>query len=325
MSNVLQTPTVPRLVLARELSRFQYDDPAARRAVPRGELVRILRGIYADAAEWHAATPGERYLAMCRGYAASRAEPPVLSHESAAAVWGLPLLGSPPHVVHVATDERRHGRRASRVRAHLLRLSEDELAWRDGVLVTSLARTVVDLAASAGVFTAVAAIDHVLHIDRFGRSRTELSRDALVDALDTAAGLRGAERARVRIAFGETGAATIAESASRVTMAHIGAPPPVLQRRYLCESGEYDTDFYFEEADAIGEVDGKQKYLDPALRGGRSASEVVYDEKVREDELRMRCRAFGRWSFADALRPDLLRPRLVAMGVPVGRPRPRLP
>src|SRR5690606_27660826 len=73
MSNVLQTPTVPRLVLARELSRFQYDDPAARRAVPRGELVRILRGIYADAAEWHAATPGERYLAMCRGYAASRA------------------------------------------------------------------------------------------------------------------------------------------------------------------------------------------------------------------------------------------------------------
>lgn len=324
MVTSLDLPSAPRLVLARELSRIQYDDHAARRAAGRGELVRVHRGVYADAAEWQAATPRERYLAVCRGYAASRPEPPVLSHESAAAAWELPHVGRQPDSIHVSTDERRHGRGSSRVRVHLARLAPDEVVWHDGVLVTSLARTIVDLAATSDVFTAVASIDHVLHVDRFGRRRTELTRDALLDALDHAAPFRGEVRARVRVEFAETGAATPAESTSRVTMAQIGTPPPTLQKHYICESGEYDTDFHFEEADAIGEVDGKQKYLDPAYRDGRTADEAVYREKIREDELRARCRAFGRWPMAVGMRPDLLRPRLVALGVRVGLRRPRL-
>src|SRR4051812_36437078 len=79
-------PHRPQLVLARELSRFSYDDPAARHAAARGELRRLRRGIYADAGEWAALTPREKYLTVCRGYAASRGETPVLSHQSAAAV-----------------------------------------------------------------------------------------------------------------------------------------------------------------------------------------------------------------------------------------------
>ena len=107
-------------------------------------------------------------------------------------------------------------------------------------------------------------------------------------------------------------------------MAFIGTPPPELQRRYECESGVYDVDFHFAEADAVGEVDGKVKYVDPAMRGDRSADEVVYAEKLREDEIRMRCRAFGRWPLAVGLDPDRLRPRLIALGVRVGLSRPPL-
>ncbi|QEO09238.1 hypothetical protein [Protaetiibacter larvae] len=136
--------------------------------------------------------------------------------------------------------------------------------------------------------------------------------------------LTGWSRARARIEFGETGAATAAESGSRVTMALIGTPPPELQLRYVGESGDYDVDFSFEEADAIGEVDGKQKYLDPRYRDGRDADQVVYREKLREDELRARCRAFGRWPMAVGLDPDRLRIRMVQLGVRVGLRRPRL-
>jgi hypothetical protein len=200
----------------------------------------------------------------------------------------------------------------------------DDVVWHDGVLVTSLARTVVDLAASADVYTAVSVVDHVLHVDRFGRRRTELMRATLAETLQTAMPFVGAARAGTRIDFAETGAATPAESSSRVSMALIGTPPPELQRVYPCESGDYDVDFYWDEVDAIGEVDGKQKYLDPAFRAGRSAEQVVYDEKIREDELRSRCRAFGRWPMAVGLDLDRLRVSMVQMGVPVGSRRPRL-
>jgi hypothetical protein len=312
-------------VLARELSRFSYDDPAARRAAAKGELVRLRRGIYADADEWAALSDREKYAALCRGYSASRGETPILSHQSAAAIWGLPHIGKAPREIHVATDERRSGRRASGVRVHMLRLNADDVVWRDGVLVTSLARTVVDLAASADVYSAVSVLDHVLHVDRFGRRRTGLTRGTLAEALENAMPLSGATRAATRIQFAETGAATPAESTSRVSMAFIGTPPPELQRMYSCESGEYDVDFHWDEADAIGEVDGMQKYLDPAFRGGRSAEQVVYDEKIREDELRLRCRAFGRWPMAVGLDPDRLRARMVSLGVRVGLRRHRLP
>jgi len=318
-------PRAPRLILARELSRISYDDPAARHAAARGELVRLRRGIYTYPDDWAMLSPREKYVAVCRGYAASRGEPPILCCQSAAAIWGLPHIGKQPAEIHVATDERRNGRRARAVRVHVLRLAPEDVVWHDGVLVTSLARTVIDLAASADVYNAVSAIDHVLHVDRFGRARTGLTRESLAEALEAAMPLVGFARARTRFEFAEVGAATPAESSSRVSMALIGTPPPQLQRVYECESGEYDTDFHWEEADAIGEVDGKLKYLDAEFRGGRSAEQVVYDEKIREDELRRRCRAFGRWPMAVGLDPDRLRVRMVQLGVRVGlrRARPR--
>ncbi|QEO09237.1 type IV toxin-antitoxin system AbiEi family antitoxin domain-containing protein [Protaetiibacter larvae] len=124
-------PRHPHLILARELSRFVYDDPAARHARARGELIRLRRGIYAAPDEWAQLTGREKYLAICRGYAASRGEPPVLSHQSAAVVWGLPIIGDTPREIHVATDERRNGRRAAGVRVHLSRLAAEDVVWHE--------------------------------------------------------------------------------------------------------------------------------------------------------------------------------------------------
>ncbi|AYF97564.1 hypothetical protein [Protaetiibacter intestinalis] len=274
--------------------------------------------------EWEQLGARDRYLAVVRGYALSRREQPVLSHDSAAVAWGLPHVGPQPHEVHIANDDPRGGRARAGVRAHLMRLEPDDVTTVDGVLVTSLRRTIVDLAATASVMTAVSAIDHVLHVDRRGVARTEVTREELLELLGAALPLRGSVRALARIEFGESGAANAGESTSRVTLAHIGAPAPILQRTFVTELGEFDTDFYFEEADTAAELDGKQKYLDPAFRSGRSAERVVYDEKLREDAIRRRVRAFLRWGMAAGMNRDTLRTLLVSVGVPVGRARPRI-
>lgn len=171
--------------------------------------------------------------------------------------------------------------------------------------------------------TAVSAIDHVLHVDRRGTPRTDVTREDW-SSCSVRRCRCGSVRAFARIAFGEPGAANAGESTSRVTLAHIGAPPPILQRRFLTELGEFDTDFYFEDADTAAELDGKQKYLDSHYRSGRSAERVVYEEKLREDAIRRQVAAFLRWTYATGMNRDALRTPLVSVGVPVGLARPRL-
>jgi hypothetical protein len=319
-----QATPAPELILARELSRFDYDDPAARRAAQRGELTRLRRGVYARTDQWRRLNAAERYRMVVRGYALSRREQPVLSHDSAAAAWSLPRVGRQPSEVHIASEDPRGGRGRKGVRAHLMRLEPDDVDIVDGVLVTSLLRTVVDMAATADVMTAVSIIDHVMHIDRYGRARHGITKEQLLEVLGSALPLRGSVRARARIAFGETGAANPGESTSRVTMAHIGAPPPILQRTFRTELGEFDSDFYFEKADAAGELDGKLKYFDPAYRGGRSIEQVVYDEKLREDAIRRQVATFLRWTYATGMSRDMLRALLMSAGVQGGLARPRL-
>lgn len=60
----------------------------------------------------------------------------------------------------------------------------------------------------------------------------------------------------------------------------------------------------------IGEFDGRMKYTRDA--DGRSANEIVYEEKRREDRLREAGWTIARWSYDDLLQPGLLANRLQA-------------
>jgi hypothetical protein len=107
-------------------------------------------------------------------------------------------------------------------------------------------------------------------------------------------------------------------------MAQLGLPVPELQRSWRIDGSEYDADFYFAGADAIGEADGKAKYTDPIMLAGRSPADVVYGEKRREDALRRRVRAFARWDYAVGMSLSRLASRLAEIGVlPSERPRLR--
>jgi very-short-patch-repair endonuclease len=101
-----------------------------------GRLHRVHRGVY-TVGHRHVDRYG-RWLAAVLAYG-SRA---LLSHRSAAALWGL--ASASPMLTDVTASCGRHGRRA-RIVLHRSKLDDEDRDLRNGIPVTSVARTLFDL------------------------------------------------------------------------------------------------------------------------------------------------------------------------------------
>ncbi len=185
--------------------------------------------------------------------------------------------------------------------------------------VTTLAETVIDIARVAPFATAVAMGDAALWRHEHPRNAAALagvSRQQLERVWAGGGERRGLARARRVLDFIDGRADRPGESLSRVTMHLLGVPAPVLQHRLVTPLGKvYYLDFYWPEFDIGGDFDGRIKYTDPAFRGGRSADEVVYDEKVREDDVRLMVSGYGRWDYTVAGSRQLMAERLRRIGL----------
>lgn len=115
--------------------------------------------------------------------------------------------------------------------------------------------------------------------------------------------------------FADPRSESVGESLSRVRISELGFAAPALQNVVWVEGREYRLDFEW-EGGLVGEFDGKQKYLRSQELFGRSAQEMVYREKLREDALRSTGRRVVRWSWDDLHHPTILRDRLARFGVP---------
>jgi hypothetical protein len=134
-----------------------------------------------------------------------------LSHVSAACLHGLPivdevLLQLPVQATHPGPGRgyRRHG-----VQLRAGRLEPDEITHVDGVPVTTVVRTLVDLGRWATLESAVVAADAAL---RDGL----VSREDLDEAVVRAAGSLGVARARIVMSFADGRPRTVGESRARV-------------------------------------------------------------------------------------------------------------
>ncbi|MBG6179691.1 hypothetical protein [Arthrobacter sp. CAN_A1] len=104
-------------------------------------------------------------------------------------------------------------------------------------------------------------------------------------------------------------------------MALLGIESPELQATFTDAHGFVaQTDFYWRERRLIGEFDGLVKYQKPEYMGGRSASQRVVDEKIREDRLRALGFTVARWIWEDVYKPERLLSLLVSKGLEAGRP-----
>jgi hypothetical protein len=307
------------IIHVRDLREPHESRRALARGALRGDQIRVARGAYVELNSLAPLSARERYLLHVRAVAESRRSRPVVSHWSAAAIHNLPILGRWPDAVHLTIGPTSGGRSRGGVVKHSAALENCDVIEINGMWVTSIARTVIDMAAALPFLGAVMIVDRALLVDRFGRIQPMTDRVSLEACWESMGSFRGFARAKSAIDFGEHQAESPLESVSRVSMRVIGCPRPILQAPHSDAEGHIgETDFYWPEFNAVGEADGKSKYIDPALRGGRSAEEVVVDEKWREDRLRALPRAVARWGWDVGINPARLRLRLQRLGLPTG-------
>lgn len=275
--------------------RGEPSDVLARDA-RRKAVTRVRRGTYAASGVWAALRHDEQHLARVLAVDHAARSRPVFSHESAAAVWGIPVVGGWPAEPRVTVPPGSGRRSRHGVVRHESELSSADVDVAGGLTLTSRLRTVVDLVATRSFLTGVCALEHVLFGEGFGITKGDVAA-----ALERRRPFRGARRVDAALTFASTLSATPIESLHRVRIDELGFPQPSQQREYRGVDGRrYQADFYWEDIDGIGETDGRIKYADPRFRDGRTPEQVLWDEKRREDELRAQCAAFARLTWDDA-------------------------
>ncbi|QCR44655.1 hypothetical protein C1N91_15085 [Curtobacterium sp. SGAir0471] len=277
---------------------------AARPADLR-DPVRLFHGVGVEREAWDALDgPGRRRLVV-RARVAALHRPAVVSHRSAGALWGLPELGRWDWRLHVTDPVLSKTHVGRGVVRHTGALAERDVAVLDTVPVTSLLRTVTDIAHVVPLPHVVMVLDHVLHSHTV--ALPELER-----AFAPRSGGRGSGVARQALEIADGAAESAGESLSRVTMRDLRVASPVLQREFVTDAGRFRVDFWWPSEGIVGEFDGRVKYDDPS---------ALWSEKRREDALRRapEVRGFARWGMREALDPALLAPVLLEAGLPLGR------
>lgn len=196
------------MVLAADLTRLGVSPRDVRRAVDEGRLVRVARGVYAWRRQDRPLHPRELHAVRVRGVCALHPRNAVVSHISAAALHDLPLIGPWPGRVHLTVPGSTSGSASPGIFRHSPAIAPDEVDV-DGIRVTSLARTLVDVAATSSMLVAVTMLDAAL-------ARRSTTTAALVDELERSGIRAGARRASASIDFADARAASPGESLTRV-------------------------------------------------------------------------------------------------------------
>jgi predicted transcriptional regulator of viral defense system len=218
------------------------------RRIRQGGLHRLHPGVFAVG---HLVVPREgRWLA-----AVLASEPEaVLSHRSAAALWGL-LRDHRPSPIDVTTP--RKSTSTGSIRRHYARCAVDEVTIRKGIPVTSLARTLLDYAAGHPAESLDAAMRQAEYLHR-------VRPEALRGYLGLRRGRRGVARLRECVSRLEEGPRGRTRSpledrfASLLTRA--GLPPPELN--ILLDLGELkiEADCIWRSQRLIVELDGRRAH-----------------------------------------------------------------
>ncbi|MFI5692624.1 hypothetical protein ACIA58_12350 [Kribbella sp. NPDC051586] len=133
-------------------------------------------------------------------------------------------------------------------------LATGDVSDRDRLSVTSVARTVVDLARELPLREAIITVDHALSL---GTPVTELH--SVVARQQHWPGIRNA---RAEIDFGDARSESVLESLARMAFATAGLPAPVLQVQFSDGFGWMPerVDFYWPRFRTVAEADGLAKY-----------------------------------------------------------------
>jgi hypothetical protein len=261
---------------AAELAAAGVSRGQIRRLVRRGVWLRLAHGVFAPA-ELVAAEAGDRareHAVQAAAALAGISSVAAVSHHSAAIIHRIEVLGrAPGEIVTLTGPSGSTSRRTCRngTRIHIAALPAGDVVTYRGLPVTSVARTVVDLARACSFRAGVVAADSALR----SRQASKPDLDLCVTACARWPGIKNARRA---IAFADGRAESVLESISRVAFDDLGLPPPDLQA-WVGDENEIigRADFLWRAYRTVGEADGAVKYADPA----RAMAQLERDARLR--------------------------------------------
>jgi very-short-patch-repair endonuclease len=195
----------------------------------------------------------------------------VLSHQTAAALWGL--RGYSGGAVHVTLA--RKSTSLKRIRRHHSPLPADEVAVEEGIPVTSIHRTIYDLAATASADEVVAMIKEAEYLNLWDR----LSLWDLLERYPAKRGSRTLRSSLKRITEEPTGRkrSRLEERFAPFLRRH-RLPLPRFNDWILLEGKRYRVDCHWPKRRLIVELDGWQGH------GSRSAFQ---DDRARDRALKV--------------------------------------
>ena len=298
---------VDRRRALRSLTRHQIDG-----ALSGGRLLRVRPGLYEAPAHRGCVPPHDWHAAVAAAVSASESGA-VLSHVTAALVWGLPNpRRTSPRIQLTVTGRPRTSRAESIVLLHRAALPQRHCATVDGLRVTSPARTVLDCFRTLPCGDALAIADAAF---RHGL----LDTVHLEDALDVMHRWPYLERAHRGIPLIDPRRENWLESYSAAELVAQGVPLATPQVTVYATDGTFvaRVDALWERHGVIGEADGAGKYLgDFDSFGDRSPEAVarrVIAAGVRESRLRDLGFGVVRWDPREvATAPSLVARRFAA-------------
>jgi len=292
------------LILRREAFDKGFNADDIKRKLARGDWILLRPGAYLQTAG-SPSPPSERcHLLQIDAELPFASENAVVSHLSAACEHGIDLLREPGKCVQVTNPVGVSGHRRRLLHTHRAAIDDDEWARIRGHRVTSVARTVIDVARTRSFEEGVVVADSALH-------QGLVTREELMTAVNRAprrAGMRLASRV---VRFADAGAESVGESRSRVLMSYERIPVPQVQFRITVGDGASVavSDFGWKEFGTVGEFDGAEKY-GRLLVPGERAGDKVFQEKRREDLIRDTGLQVVRWTWDDLDQPKNLADRI---------------
>lgn len=272
-----QTNKSTRVFNRAQLAQAGITEAKLRTLVERGALLRLGWGIYVATAgaERLAAVPGGSSALRVTAAIATMGPQAVGSHRTAAVIHQLDLLKPVgADLITVTRPPGAPGRRTGRlgIQVHIAALPPEHQTVRLGAPVTSVARTVVDLARTMSLREGVVVADSALR----GKQVTIADLSAVVAACDRWPGIT---KARHAVEFADARSESAFESISRVVFAQGGLPPPELQVWVGAEGRVIArVDFLWRKYATIAEADGAIKYADPE----RARLQLQRDAELRE-------------------------------------------
>lgn len=251
-----------------------------RTLLRNGSWISHGRGIYGPPARDDVRAS---YLATAAARVAGRRDRNAVAYRSAAVVLGLPLLGQRPRLPELVRAPRGAGDRSSEANVRVARLDDDDVMTCSGVVVTSPARTVVDIARTRSFREAVVVADAALHAG--------VPLADLLEQLRRCQRWPGARRAALVVEFADERCESPLESLDRVAFFEHGVPAPRTQVDVVDPAGQWlaRVDFLLEEQRTVVESDGLAKYR----LSGAEVPAWVDGALVREKERELALRAMG--------------------------------